>query len=137
MLASPDLIDIVVKLGQANLFRSFRLGAHLVRGYADLGNEEFIIVGDRKLVSLYTGKPSSLPEGHEHFFYRVPTSQEITDVISRKYFDIVEVCYKEQREWHISAKNINDATQLQVRHREFECALALLLLEILEISKAE
>lgn len=130
MLASPEFIILVEKLGRRDLFRSFKTGAHLIRGYADLGHEEFVLVGAGKLISLYTGTPSNLPEGHEHFFSRVPTIDEMTNLISRGQYDIKVVQFKEQRNWTLTAEHIESKKLLSSEHREFECALAILLLEI-------
>ena len=131
MLASPDFIPLVVKLGQSDLFRVFKPGSHLLRGYADLGHEEFVLVSAGKLVSLYTGVTSTLPEGHEHFFHQVPTIDEISDLILRQDFDIKDVVYAEQRSWKISAEHIDSKKIVTAEHKEFECAMALLLLSIL------
>lgn len=130
MLASAEFIPLVVKLAQAELFRNFTTGDHLVRGYADLGHEEFVLLGPARLASLYTGSPSSLPEGHEHFFSRVPSLDEMTDTILRSNFDIKEIEFKDQRTWHVTAEQIENKKRVMAHHREFECALALLLLEV-------
>lgn len=135
MLASQNYIELALRLAEFEVFRSFSIGAHLVRGYADLGHEEFIMVGPGKLVSLYTGTPSALPEGHEEFFTRIPSTEELCDAIVRQNYDLLPAEFKNQREWQVRAQHIESKQSMLCEHREFECALSGLLLKILEQSR--
>ena len=57
-------------------------GLRISRGYADLGYEEFITQSGSKLLSLYTGKASNIPEGHEKFFFRIYDLDELLNLLN-------------------------------------------------------
>ncbi len=76
-------------------------GRRIARGYADLGYEEFVLLTDDKLLSLYSGKPSEIPEGHSRHFFLVPTCDEMVDEISKRGFDIETLEFKDQRVWKV------------------------------------
>jgi hypothetical protein len=127
MLASPEFIEIIVRINRNDLFGKFKQGDHIARGYADLGYEEFIALGPTKIVSLYSGTQSELPPEHLRFFYTLPNTEQMLDVISRQNFDICSALYHDQRIWRLSAKHINTKQEITADHREFNCALASIL----------
>ena len=135
MIYTTEYLETVKKLGDAGLFKDpakFVVGSCLIRGYADLGVEQFLVVGTGKLSSLFTGVQSQLPEGHEHFFTRIPTIHNLTEQILIRNFDITESCFENQRHWKIVVRHIENNLSLDARHPEFEVALADILLKILE-----
>ena len=136
MVFSASFLDLVGKLGESGLFKDplkdFTLGSCLLRGYADLGVEQFIIVGDRKLSSLFTGVQSVLPEGHEHFFTKIPSSLEIVDQILVRNYDLVSCCFEFQRSWNLVAEATDKSRSVIAQDRLFESALAKILLEIVK-----
>ena len=134
MIFSSRYIDIIHKLGEAGLFKDpkgFILGSCLLRGYADLGKEQFLVTGTNKLSSLFTGVQSMLPEGHEHFFTKIPATSELVQQITVRDYDIVEAAYQDNRSWHLKAENLDKTKTFESKDPEFEVALAQLLLNIL------
>jgi hypothetical protein len=135
MVFSAHFLDLVSKLGEEGLFKDpvkdFTLGSCLLRGYADLGVEQFIIVGERKLSSLFTGIQSTLPQEHDRFFTKIPSSSEIVNQILIRNFDIKTCSFKDQRVWSLLAEATDKSRMIEVQDPEIEAALAKVLLEIL------
>lgn len=77
-----------LKLGGA-LFE-IKPGAVVARGFADLGYEEFMLLENGKLVSLYRGNLSDFEDANDHFF-RVPSAREMRLKIYELEFDIVDL----------------------------------------------
>lgn len=135
MIYTTEYLEIVKKLGDAGLFKDpakFLAGSCLIRGYADLGVEQFLVIGSSKLSSLFTGVQSQLPAGHEHFFTRIPSTRDLTEQILISNFDLTECCFEDQRAWKIVVKHIHKNIIYESKHAEFEVALATVLLKIME-----
>lgn len=82
----------------------FEAGKRVARGYADLGTEVFQLIGPRRLVSLFTGKPSEIPDEHLKFFFRVPEVDEILEELIRRRVVVLGAVFKDQRRWVLSLK---------------------------------
>lgn len=80
------------------------VGTTVARGYADLGTEVFQLIGPRRLVSLFTGKPSEIPDEHLKFFFRVPEVDEILEELTKRRVDVLGAVFKDQRRWVLSLK---------------------------------
>lgn len=132
MLASEEYIKKVVLLSDFGIGKEFKVGSHVIRGYADLGYEEFIVSGSQKITSLYTGTSSPLPEEHRHFFIEVPSIDALINLLSRQGFDIGTVSFEAQRAWRIEARHFETQKSIVCEHREFPCALAGVLIEVLK-----
>ena len=104
-------------------------GRRIARGYADLGYEEFILLTENKLLSLYSGKPSEIPEGHSHHFFLVPSCDEMVDEIIKRGFDIESLQFKNQRSWEIVATK-KEGNRISEGAPTLEQALLLALKQI-------
>ena len=62
MWSSPALLARCQELRELGLAPVFEAGRRLARGFADLGIEEFCLLSPNKIVSLFTGTVSDLPE---------------------------------------------------------------------------
>lgn len=70
---------------------AFVEGEQIARGFADIGCEEFLLLPERRLLSLANGKMSVLDRDHERFFFLVPSVDELIDLIERGGSDVEEI----------------------------------------------
>jgi hypothetical protein len=91
------------QLSRAGYNPEFSQGMRVARGYADLGYEEFVLIKSRTLLSLFNGKTSEMPEGHEKFFFHIPSADELVIEIRKRGWDLVASEFYEQRTWKITA----------------------------------
>lgn len=76
-------------------------GAHVARGFADVGYEEFCLLPNDRLVSLFTGSITELREEERRFFFVVPAVDMVRDELDRRGWDIVRLECPERRGWII------------------------------------
>jgi hypothetical protein len=90
-------LEILGKLADRGYFREFECGDVVGRGFADVGYEEFVVLPDARLCSLYTGQVVNLPpsDGNHgnasRYHFLVPTLQQLGDIICRAGFDNIRV----------------------------------------------
>jgi len=77
-------------------------GTKISRGYADLGYEEFLLLNEDQMISLFSGKVSSLPSDHHQYFFTVLSIDDMTEVLVRAGADIVSLQYVDQRKWSLT-----------------------------------
>jgi hypothetical protein len=107
------------------------VGQRVAREYADLGAEEFILLGGNRIVSLFTGKPSEIPEGHEKHFFRVPSVDELVDALGVHGVTIHAIRFMDQRSWIVEQEGgSTSAEQGNSGHPTAEEALMALLLSV-------
>lgn len=80
------------------VFRLFP-GAHVARGFADVGYEEFCLLPNERIVSLFTGSITELREDDRRFFFVVPTVDMVREELDRRGWDIVRLESPERRGW--------------------------------------
>jgi hypothetical protein len=115
MISSNALLDLCYQIKNAGHAPLFEIGSHIGRGYADVGHEEFLLLGNHKLLSLLTGTISTLPDGHHDFFYQVLSIDRLIDLVLTHGGDLNTVTFQENRFW---------------RYKEFsEASLHILLLK--------
>ena len=101
MWSHKKFLEACSKLKEAGHRPQFNQGDVIARGYADLGYEEFLLITDQKMVSLYSGTTSNLPNGHADHFFLVPTHEQMVEEIGRRGGDIVAMTYRDQRTWNL------------------------------------
>jgi hypothetical protein len=99
MIKSPTFLEKAHELKVRGVEFPLEVGASVARGYADLGTEVFQLIGPKRLVSLFTGKTSELPDEHLHFFFRVPEVEELVDEFARRGVRVLGLSFKDQRRW--------------------------------------
>lgn len=62
---------------------SFEVGDDLVRGFADVGYEEFVLLPNNQVCSKLSGVVKSLNDSEVRHFFRVPSVSDWGDVICR------------------------------------------------------
>jgi len=113
MVSSKSFLDKAQELKARGVEFSFEMGTRVARGYADLGTEEFQLIGPFKTVSLFTGKQSEIPEEHLKFFFRVPELEELTDELTRRGAVVLGLAFRDQRRWILTLR-------LAAEQRDFE-----------------
>lgn len=90
-------LELLGKLADRGYLRDFECGDMVGRGFADVGYEEFVVLPDARLCSLYTGQVVDLPvsDGKQgsasRFHFLVPTLQQLGDIICRAGFENISL----------------------------------------------
>ncbi|MCO6429670.1 MAG: hypothetical protein J5J00_02335 [Deltaproteobacteria bacterium] len=102
MARSNSILKRCEELARAGFLPEFEPGMTIGRGFADLGYEEFALLSESKIVSLYTGRESILPQDDRRQFFSVPSADEIVNEIAKRRFEIKNLEFKDQREWALT-----------------------------------
>ena len=94
------------------VFRLFP-GAHIARGFADVGYEEFCFLPNERIVSLFTGSITELREEDRRFFFVVPTVDMVREELDRRGWDIVRLESPERRGWILEARHESSAGRIE------------------------
>jgi hypothetical protein len=123
MWFTREQFEICNELKQWGLSPRCEPGDVVVRGFADLGYEEFQVLPSSKLLSLTAGTITNFPPEHTQHLFWVPSVDEATELLERKGVVCVSCSREDQREWAVEAQY--DST-LEV-HRAESLHTALLL----------
>lgn len=126
MYSSASYLALCQKLKEAGLVCTFDGGERLGRGYADLGTEEFLLLPSKKLLSLMSGKVTEFPAGHEHFFFSIPTNDELVLALRASGNQIESLVYKDQRDWVLRCGVAQSAFEVSARSLQEALAQGLL-----------
>ena len=110
-------------------------GERISRGYADLGYEEFLLISEQRMVSLFSGQVSTLPVDHERFFFAVPTVDQMLREVERRGAEIGSIENRDGRSWVVHA--ILQAQELRSVGVSMEEAVVDMLHQILERESGE
>lgn len=102
---STELLEKTEELKRRGISWPLEPGAMVARGYADVGYESFVLLPNRRLVSLFTAQSSELLQDHQQFFFVVPNLAMILDRLSRLGVSLVKTDYVLQKEWRVLAQN--------------------------------
>jgi hypothetical protein len=131
---SNDLLKICQAIKNSGIEFSLVPGSRLARGFADLGFEEFILLEGNRLISLYRGTQSEfLMEEQKHFF-RIPNLLEIQQAIYELNYNIIEMEFKDQREWYLKLENQQDKKIVENSAKDLE-SLFIRILNDLSITR--
>ena len=100
-------------------------GDVVVRGFADLGFEEFQVLPGGKLLSLTAGTITTLPPEHTQHLFWLPSIDEVTEILERKGVMCLSSRRHDQREWVVEAQY--DAALEAHRSESLHTALLLVL----------
>ena len=113
MPAGRRYLDLCERLHKSELLKPrFEIGERLGRGFADLGAEEFQLVGFNRLVSLFTGHQSELAEKDKHFFFLIPDVDQMAAILCEQGYDIESIERPEQRQWQLRFKRADSEESL-------------------------
>ena len=105
MVSSLKYLAKCSKLKDSGVTFDFEQGSFIARGFADLGFEEFIVLTSNKILSIYSGKISGLPEEDKKNFFAVPSIELMINKIRIAGFDILGLTYESQRTWQLKVEN--------------------------------
>jgi hypothetical protein len=91
MWSDKGYLEQLVVLYEKGLLKHFELGDVVARGFADVGFEEYIVLANMRICSLYTGKIGELSENNLAFYFLVPSLQQLGDIIGRWGFDNIKI----------------------------------------------
>ena len=102
MAAGRRFLALCERLHKAGLLKPrFEVGERIGRGFADLGAEEFQIIGTNRIASLFTADVSELLENDRHFFFVIPDVDQLADLVCATGFDIKSITRPDQRQWEL------------------------------------
>lgn len=125
MWFTREQFEICNELKQWGLVPRCEPGDVVVRGFADLGYEEFQVLPGAKLLSLTAGTITNLPPEHTQHLFWLPSSDEATELLERKGVMCLSVRRLDQREWVVEAQY--DAGLEVYRSDSLHTALLLVL----------
>lgn len=67
----------------------FEAGDRIARGFADLGFEEYLLLPNEKILSLYTASVVPFPSEHKHHFFKVLSTVQLSNYLIAKNLDFV------------------------------------------------
>lgn len=102
VLAKPRELERCRALRDRGLRCEFQVGSRIARGFADLGCEEFQVIAPEKIVSLFTGQTSAFTSDQHSFFFHIPTSDQLVDLIQQRGYDVKQLEFVDQRVWRLS-----------------------------------
>ncbi len=106
-------LELCQELKRQGLRCEFVRGSQIARGFADLGHEQFTVIGPQQILSNFTGAKSSLAEPEREFFFWVPDADDLVECIQRADFNVLELQYQEQRSWVARVENIANKEVLE------------------------
>jgi len=86
-------------LQQAGWKPALKAGMRVARGFADLGYEEFYLLPQNKLVSIYTGESSQYNPTERDFFFLVPDTKQLIAELNNRECEIISLEHEDNREW--------------------------------------
>lgn len=124
MWSSKAYLERCERLKGIGLETHFVPGARIARGFADVGYEEYYCVSSSKILSIYTGHISALPDEHRDFFFPVPDADSLANEIVRRDWDIIGCEYVGQRSWKFILRKHAGDDEVVAQHESMLCALA-------------
>ena len=99
MIHSNFFLKECESLQQSGWKPELKAGMRIARGFADLGYEEFYLLPQNKLVSIYTGESSLYNPAERDFFFLVPDTQQLIAELNNRECEIVSLEHEDNREW--------------------------------------
>lgn len=82
----------------------FEVGDKIARGFADLGAEEFQVIAQDRIISLFTGHQSDLLDSERRFFFELPDVDRLIEILDQKGVEIFELSRPNQRRWSLGVR---------------------------------
>ena len=131
MPASKQFLGLCEDLHKLELLiPRFEVGERVGRGFADLGAEEFQIIGSNRIVSLFTGHTSELTADQRRFFFLIPDVDQLAAMLCERGFDIEQIERPDQRQWRIELRRVSDRRVSSVSAESLPEAFAQALLSL-------
>ena len=104
MWSKRTFLEQCEKLRESMLAPTFTDGEIVSRGFADLGFEEFLVLPGKKLLSLQAGTVGEIPEQHRHFFFRVPSVDDMINLMENLGLNGITCDREDQRIWKVKVE---------------------------------
>ncbi len=135
MWSSEAILNRCRILQELGLFSDFGVGSRLGRGFADLGVEEFIVLPNDRILSLFTGSIAPLSEENRQHLFWVPSVEQCIHRIEELNYDLTNLSYVDRRVWQLSLNAVNSSKKINVENFTVEEVLLDGLIAVLK-SKA-
>ncbi len=116
MWHSPDILGVLERLSrELSELSSFSAGDVVVRGFGDLGYEEFLCLPNGFLVSLFTGERSKVPEstsGKGAHLFKVPEWDELLEFLFHRGVVVSGFTRQASNRWSVELES-GDALPLE------------------------
>jgi hypothetical protein len=130
MWFTRDQFALCSRLRELGLEPRFEVGDLVARGFADLGFEEFQVLPGPRLLSLTAGTVKPLPEDHRHYFFWIPSIDELIGIVEARGGMVAECAREDQREWRVALHN-NIGDQIVVCARSLHEAFLRAVVDVL------
>ncbi|MDZ4785931.1 MAG: hypothetical protein SGJ02_07630 [bacterium] len=99
---------------------NYEPGLHLGRGFADLGCEEFCLLTNNRLISLFTGTISELFDADRHFFFEIPTVSRLLEVLHVRGWNVLKIESENQRDWSMEMVHFEKGNKIVINARSIK-----------------
>jgi hypothetical protein len=110
------------------LLTSFEVGDNLIRGFADVGYEEFVLLPSNRLCSKLSGVVKPLDESEMRHFFRIPSLYDWGDLICRLGGTNLNLGTELGSRWRASVEVGQERQPLSVDGKAADVCLAKLVL---------
>lgn len=104
MLHPRQFIERSQELLRRNFNYEVKVGMTLARGFADLGHEEFSVLNNDKILSLFTGDISSLPQNYKEHFFPLFSCDELIVELFRNGAEVRNLKSVDRRTWELTVQ---------------------------------
>ena len=137
MLHTKKSLKLFEQLGRMRPITEYALGSRLGRGFADIGFEEFVLLPDGRVLSLFTGNISALDEVRREHLFEILTADQLIAVIHEKGYEIESLRCQDMRTWAGSVRNLADCSSRSYESASLEELLLSLLLQIFNVVQTD
>lgn len=102
MFSSRIVLQLSESLAALGLFTDFSQFKRLGRGFADIGYEEFFLINEQKLISLFTGESKLYSSEDRKHLFVIPTVDQVINEFDRLNYQITAIKYEDSRSWEVS-----------------------------------
>lgn len=130
---SNRVLEKFSKLEGGDARAMFEPGARVARGFSDVGYEEFGVLPNGKLLSLFTGSLSEPDERERGFFVRVLDADELLDIAARRGVRVGSIHRLPGGRWRFGFEL--DGTSAEVESGPCE-SLVEAILDLLDVARS-
>jgi hypothetical protein len=130
--SSSKVLELSSYLKKISVEPLFEAGETVGRGFADIGYEEFLVLPNKRLLSLYAGTLSALEISHAHHFFVIPDEQQLLGLYE-VHSVVVERCsfLRSRRTWEVTIEFPSGERKVAEGAHLKELLLSLLLMAVL------
>jgi hypothetical protein len=126
MWFARPLFQLCDDLKRRGLEPRFEVGDVVVRGFADLGFEEFQVLPGPRILSLTAATVTALPDQHRGHFFWIPSVDEAVSLVERSGVEALTCTREDERLWRVHGVSGSGSVEAQAPHLH-EALLRLLV----------